>query len=503
MVINMYKRFHNNRIAAGIFLTGVIMLTGCQVNTVKMAGYSTPKPLILEDGKGCPVQKLPEYLNGETEEAPYAYAQILINTTEAPEEEEQQEVMGVLGDHIRGEEDYYAINMKGTADITWQTFETAEEFQTYLEAREQEESIVFSEDTEYTIELSYYHYQLEEGTHALDIGHFLEERYDEEENPLYAITLTGGYTFRYDSYCFSQTGVREMVVKDGIFYALECKGLADETKEEDVSKLLMKYCIQRQGADEYNGWVMRDEHLYWVDHEERITQLENPTRTFTEIRATDTTWMEHSFMEYFAMLTEADYRLALSEAGPEVQIHFHFTEEIPETGYAAYLSNGFCSDEAYEMTVTNPETGELLQKRNVLMSIEMPDMITFVDLDADGYLDMLLDKPVHSSGERAVMTDYAKQAYLLWNPVEEIFESKRENEVSEQRRRNEEANGTSQEEPAFTEYVVQPGDTLWGISRRFYGTGRLYTQIEQDNKETLSQYQYLMPGTTLRIYSHK
>ncbi|MCM1182260.1 MAG: LysM peptidoglycan-binding domain-containing protein [Roseburia sp.] len=491
----MHKSFHSGRTAAAVFLTGLIssaLLTGCQGDAAKPAGYSALKPQTVEDGKGCPAQRLAEYLNEKAPQAPYAYAQILIDPT-ALQEEEPQKLLGVLGNSIGGEEDYYAVNMEGTADIAWQTFETAADFQAYLEARQQEESIVFSEDTAYTIELSYYQYQLEEGVHALDIDRFLRERYDGEETPLYAITLEGGYTYGYDSYCFSQSGVREMVVKDGVFYALECKGMADESNAEDIRKLLMRYCIQRQGADDYSGWVMEEENLYWVDHEERTTRLEDPARTFTEVRAKDTNRMQHSYMEYFSMFTEAEYALALSEDGPEVRIHFHFTQEIPETGYEVYLWNGFCSDEPYEMTVTDVTTGELLQKRNVQMSIELPDMITFTDLDSDGYLDMRIGMPNHSSGERAVMDSYAKQTYWIWLPEEKNFASMRESEVSERRSRNQES--------AFMEYVVQPGDTLWDIARRFYGSGRLYTRIEQDNEETLAQYRYLMPGTILKIDS--
>ena len=51
----------------------------------------------------------------------------------------------------------------------------------------------------------------------------------------------------------------------------------------------------------------------------------------------------------------------------------------------------------------------------------------------------------------------------------------------------------------FVEYVVQPGDTLWGISRRFYGTSTLYPKIEWENAETLSGYRYLIPGMALWI----
>ena len=88
------------------------------------------------------------------------------------------------------------------------------------------------------------------------------------------------------------------------------------------------------------------------------------------------------------MLKDAGWQIRLCEDAALLQVHFSFAEEIPETGYEAHLSNGFCCDKSYEMTVKNIETNEIYQKRSVPLSIEIPDMITFLDLNADGYLDM-------------------------------------------------------------------------------------------------------------------
>ena len=49
------------------------------------------------------------------------------------------------------------------------------------------------------------------------------------------------------------------------------------------------------------------------------------------------------------------------------------------------------------------------------------------------------------------------------------------------------------------EYVVQPGDTLWGISSKFYGSGIYYERIVKENEEVLSHGLYLMPETVIRI----
>ena len=128
----------------------------------------------------------------------------------------------------------------------------------------------------------------------------------------------------------------------------------------------------------------------------------------------------------------------------------------------------------------------------------MPDMITFVDVDEAGYLDMKIDTPTPWNGARAEVDEFAGQSFRLWNPEEEVFELKSKTEVAERLRQNQEGDG-QQEETEYIEYVVQSGDTLWGISRRFYGTGTRYTEIEENNTEVLSGYEYLMPGMVLKI----
>ncbi len=48
-------------------------------------------------------------------------------------------------------------------------------------------------------------------------------------------------------------------------------------------------------------------------------------------------------------------------------------------------------------------------------------------------------------------------------------------------------------------YVVKPGDTLWGISRRVWGTGTRYEEIYQENRDVISDIQLLLPGDRLVI----
>ena len=47
------------------------------------------------------------------------------------------------------------------------------------------------------------------------------------------------------------------------------------------------------------------------------------------------------------------------------------------------------------------------------------------------------------------------------------------------------------------EYTVQQGDSSWEISKAFFGTGFLYTKIEQENELTTNQE--LEPGMLLKI----
>ena len=412
-----------------------------------------------------PVNSLAQYLDEKSSGEPYAYAQ------------------------IRMVSPYVSPYAEGTAEISWEFFKTAEAFEEYLLAKEEEDTVFEGSFMEFV----YYRYQLEEGIHALDLYHSLKERYDEEDSSIYA-SVAGKRTSAYYFKQWPSDGIDKIiVVKEGALYGMECKGTIDsEFYKEFAHKLFSRIALRTLEAVDFSGWGLSEETLYWVDHEEREIQLENPERTFLEVRGIDANWNGQALMENFAMLKEADYKIRLCEDAPFFQIHFSFAEEIPKTGYRDYLFNGFCADEKYEMTVKNLETGELYQQSNVFLSIELPDMISFVDLDADGYLDMQVERPVHSSGERAVIEEYKGPYYMLWNQEEKVFEVKRDTEIFWRRFQNE-------REKNKTEYVVQPGDTLWGIAKKFYGLGSWYERIEEENHEVLSKEKYLMPGVRIRI----
>lgn len=512
MCIVTYKNSFKKIVMTCALLLIAVTLMSCRksVETIGDSALTELSVTQIEDKNNCPIRELSDYLD-EVSEVPYAYAQILFkaepvapsdsdsdtetdptpNTASALNRKASYALLPAICLSSYEKNDFYSdYGVDASADISWETFQTAEEFQEYLTARENEDTT--SKNSDYIMELSYYRYQLEDDVHAIDINNFLQERYVDEigdDNPLYALTLDGND----DSYCFSQSGGRKMVVKDEVFYSWENKWISDEVDTEFVSELLMSFCTDKMEVKEFNGWVLSDEELYWIDHDSRYTQFENPTRSFTEIKAVDENWEGRRLMENFALFTEADYQLELCENGPAININFSLSGEIPETGYSEYLLNGFCTDKAYDMTVTDARTGEIIQNQQVSMSIEIPDMIDFMDLDWDGYVDMKIELPTHSSGERATINAYSKKLYMLWNSEKNRFEPKKEKEVAEIIRQNQ------AKDADLTEYVVVSGDTLWGISRRFYKTGTLYTEIEKENEEILSYYKYLMPGTRLKI----
>ena len=53
--------------------------------------------------------------------------------------------------------------------------------------------------------------------------------------------------------------------------------------------------------------------------------------------------------------------------------------------------------------------------------------------------------------------------------------------------------------PSASSYTVIKGDTLWGIAKRYYGDGSLYTKIAAANSEKISNPNLIFPGQVLII----
>lgn len=490
----------------------------------------------------CKVQELGDYLYEHTAASPYAGAEIVIKDYEG---ERLETEWGTPS----------AFQFEGRADVTWQFYNSLAEMETALN------EAAMQETDDNALHFLYYTFPMTENDHALDLYHILVRKYDTEEHPLSAMCVDDGKLF----YFMQETWVEEddynwyweqnrnskvnLYVKDRTAYGMTL--LNPPPEDDETLEYVFDDVFQRYG-DTGTGWGLDEENLYWIDHEERLTELENPKRSFREIRGIDENWEGRGIMRYFGLLAEADYELPLTEDGRMLSLHFSLAEDDKKVGASVsdclddfrrdtiistissrtkgenetsveeeetfakeedtelryFLLGGYCMDEPYDMTVTDMETGEVLQESRVSLSIELPDTITYPDLNGDGYADMRVGAPVHINGAKAIEDDYTPPSYLLWNPLLEQFAYKTEKEVENSRQAV--ANGLTDEEQEqktkrerkdpfapvqelpewadredyikltgdkMREYEVQEGDNLWRISERFYGTGYKWPTI--------------------------
>lgn len=472
-----------------------------------------------QESDTLPIEELPHYLAGTAAGVPYAYAEV---TVEYP---------GLGGGSGKGG------LQERTASVSWK-FMGAEEAcreeivrleDTYRSGQEQNRQDIQSDiDTQdngqdnrtdsgpdggrVKTHWLYFQYQLEENTYGMDLHAYLQEHYGSPQNQIRMVTGGGGSSYR-----FSQSYNREVIVKDGMVYALICLGIPPKESVNPINELFLDFVqeIQEDGGIS-SGWVMDEERLYWADHVERVTILEEPARTFTEALGRDQDHWD-TIMERFGLLKEAVYQVEISQEGPAVQIQFSFPEDIPENGYEAFRLNGFCADEAYEMKVTRMEDGAVLQSGTMQLCIEKTDTVDFGDLDGDGYLDMQVSWPSHWNGRGAVMDEYASMGFWLWNPETENFEWKSLREIEARRRDNSKDNSKDNNkdnnkdnkdnkdnskdnigeniEKAETEttFLVEKGDCLWDIARRIYGRGSCYAIIYEANSWQIGEDPSLIP----------
>ena len=512
------------------------LLTACGVQGESPDGLVTGEQEdVRELGEtySCSVREFSSYLHNYETDCPYVSADISIS-----------------GYGMEPTDDNYwhwdLSKTTGDAEVTWQFYNSLEQMENELQMRE-ENRTDYTDKTEKDgaeadedIRLLYYSFPLPENAHALDIYQTLEERYGTQEQPVAA--LSGGREKFY--YFMQETPVEDgfthlyyhksainLIIIDGYAYALVPKNMPDTYPDQELNLLFTEY-VRGFGRAAYSGWSLNEEDLYWIDHEERITVMEEPERRFVEVRGKDLGWGEISVKGYFGLLKEADYEVQLIEDGPKLDIHFSFAEDSLETEYETELIQGFCADENYNMTVTDKESGRILQEATLDLCIELPDTITFEDLNADGYVDMFIDKPLHSNSSRAVadkISYWYIPVYRLWNPKEEQFEYKTEKEVQNSLLANQ--NGLTEEEQeektkrersdrfapvaqltagadldnyieltgeGSTEYVVQPGDCLWGISERFLGSGFYWTTLQRE-ENAVEDSDTLLPGEIVRI----
>lgn len=450
-----------------------------------------------EEHADCAVQELSGYLYDHISPSPYAGAEIVIKDYKGEQLEPKWDTPSIF-------------QFEGEADVTWQFYNSLAEMETALN----EAAVQETDDN--ALHFLYYTFPMTENDHALDLYHTLERKFDAKEKPLSAWCVDNGKLFYYIqetvkeedgyefSYLYSRNSRVNLYVKDRTAYGLTL--LNSPLEDDETLEYVFCDAFQRYG-DIGAGWGLDEENLYWIDHEERLTELANPKRSFREIRGIDEHWEDRGIMQYFGLLAEADYELPLTEDGRMLSLHFSLAER-EDTELRYFLSNGYCMDESYDMTVTDMETGEVLQESRVSLSIELPDTITYPDLNGDGYADMRVGAPVHINGAKAIEDEYASPAYLLWNPLLEQFAYKTEKQVENSRQavanglteeEQEEKNKREREDPfapvqelpegadpedyikltgdKMREYEVQEGDSLWRISGRFYGTGYKWPTI--------------------------
>ncbi|GFI17321.1 hypothetical protein IMSAGC009_02491 [Lachnospiraceae bacterium] len=526
------RRRNKNRGNRIIFIAAfALLLVACGVPSgrteeTQSAGIKEEPKEWPEEHGSCGVQELSGYLYEHASVSPYASAEITIKGYEGEKLETEWNAPS-------------AFRFGGEADVTWQYYNSLEEMETALNEAAMEEIDVDA------LHFLYYTFPMTENNCALDLYYILKRRFDAKEHPLTAWSTDNGKLFYYIqetvkeedghefSYLYSRNSRVNLYVKDHMAFGLT---LLNRQSEEDDETLEYVFddIIQRYGILG-SGWGLDEENLYWADHDTRLTELENPKRSFLEVRGISEDWEfagDEGIMRYFGLLMEADYELPLTEDGRMLSLHFSLAKEDGEeedTELRYYLLNGFCMDEPYDMTVTDMDTGEVLQERRVSLSIELTDTITYPDLNGDGYADMRIGAPVHMNGAKAVEEDYAPPDYLLWDPQTEQFVRKTEKEVANSSRAV--ANGLTEEEQEektkrersdffalvyelpewaepedyikltddkMVEYEVQEGDSLWRISERFYGTGYKWTTIVRTG-DAPENPNYLLAGETVFI----
>ena len=414
------KQKRGNRII-GIAALGVLLVacgapSGRVEETQRAETKEEPKGWPEEHGR-CEMQELGGYLYGHTSVSPYASAEITVTDYEG----------------VRLETDWNApsaFQFAGEADVTWRFYNSLGEMETALNKAAVEEM------DEGSLHFLYYTFPMTENGYALDLYHILKRKFDTKEHPLTAWSTDNGKLFCYmqetvkevDGYEFSCLDSRDsrvnLYMKDRMAYGLTLLNRPTEDDDETLEYVFMDV-FQHYGVLG-SGWGLDEESLYWADHDERLTELENPKRSFLEVRGIDENWEsagDEGIMRYFGLLVEADYQLPLTEDGRMLSLHFSLAKEEGEeevslasfsdfiddyrkdsiisasrslaesedgafvdeketfaveedTEFRYYLLNGFCMDEPYEMTVTDMETGEVLQECRVSLSIELPDFMT-------------------------------------------------------------------------------------------------------------------------------
>ena len=139
----------------------------------------------------------------------------------------------------------------------------------------------------------------------------------------------------------------------------------------------------------------------------------------------------------------------------------------------------------------------LLGKGNDAEAIKAEIENSFEELPVDGLVVEVDGDTVTLAG---VAKDFAtrEKAILIAGNVEGIAQVNADQLVTQEM-----INPVSEEEsieiPEEIFYTIEKGDTLWGISEKFYNDGSKYKHIVEANIEVIKDPDLIYPGQTIRI----
>ena len=300
---------------------------------------------------------------------------------------------------------------------------------------------------------------------------------------------------------------REVFIYDGFLYFLTCEDGFEENKDT-VTEPFWQFNDWFANVNGRYGvaYFLDEDQLYWLKYTQRESRFENPECMFIEERASIIDDIYSEWHGYFGLLKEAEYRVQLAPTMPEMTIHFRYAKEAGEDGYEFYLKDRDWNAGKYQMEVRLAEDGRLIQEENVSLCVWKTDMISFEDIDGDGYLDAKVVFPEYSGSRDNDNPAVYNEAYLLWNPEMEEFRFMRrdiflarqaENNASPDKK---ETDAEPQEIPYAVSFIVEEGDSLWEISEEYYGEGRHWQEIYEYNQDVIGENPSLiLPGTELEM----
>ncbi len=407
------------------------------------------------------------------------------------------------------------------ADFTWEFYDDKDSFvEDFLEKKED----MLQEEKSGTV-WSFLKLRLDEDIYGIDIYEYLEQNLSEEgyeyraetfpneereipdkESPYYIKQIQiEEHMEEKDPYIITWRK-REVVIYDGFLYFLACEDVNEENRKT-VTEQLTHFVYHWFDSSPYGvAYTLDEDQLYWLKYTQRESRFENPECMFIEERASIIDDIYSEWHGYFGLLKEAEYRVQLAPTMPEMTIHFQYAKEAGEDGYEFYLKDRDWNAGEYQMEVRLAEDGRLIQDKTISLCVWKTDMISFEDIDGDGYLDAKVVFPEYSGSRDNDNPAVYDEAYLLWNPETEEFRFMRrdiflarqaENSINPDK---EETDTEPQEIPYAVSFIVEEGDSLWEISEEYYGEGRQWQEIYEYNQDVIGENPSLiLPGTELEM----